>query len=328
MQIATPWIHAELTATQDLSPTIRQFEIAPRDGQVAVYEPGSHINIAVEVNGRPDVRSYSLVGLPDQVRRCYRIAVKKVDPSRGGSAALHDLLPGATVRITPPRNHFPLQFDAGHYLLVAGGIGVTPMIGMAQALMQRGADVRMLYAARNRRELVFIRELAALLGDRLQVFVSEEGARLDLSAALATLPAGTDVYFCGPARLLADLRAVWDASGRPQTGLRFETFGSGGLQAAESFWVKVPRLGLEITVSQGQSMLDALEAAGVEVMSECRRGECGLCAVDVVKVEGALDHRDVFLSETQKRENNRVCACVSRAVQGGVIIDTAWRAEQ
>lgn len=330
MQIATPWVHAELVATQDLSPTIRLFEFTPREGQVAAYEPGSHINIAVEVNGRADVRSYSLVGLPD--RRSYRIAVKKVDPSRGGSVALHELLPGTTVKITPPRNHFPLQFDAGRYLLVAGGIGVTPMLGMAQALVQRGADVRMLYAARNRSELVFIRELETLLGDRLQVFVSEEGRRLDIPAVLATLPprssGETDVYFCGPARLLSDLRAAWEAGGRSPTALRFETFGSGGLQVAESFWVKVPRLGLEITVPQSQSMLDALEAAGVEVMSECRRGECGLCAVDVVAVEGALDHRDVFLSETQKRENNRVCACVSRAVHGGVVIDTSWRPEQ
>lgn len=326
MQIATPWIQAELTATQDLSPTIRLFEFVPREGGAMAYEPGSHINIAVEVNGRADVRSYSLVGLPD--RRCYRIAVKKVDPSRGGSVALHDLRPGATVRITPPRNHFPLQFDAGRYLLVAGGIGITPMLGMAQALLQRGADVRMLYAARSRRELVFIHELEALLGDRLQVFVSEEGRRLDMPAVLATLPAETDVYFCGPARLLSDLRAAWETVGRSPTALRFETFGSGGLQAAESFWVKVPRLGLEITVPQSQSMLDALEAAGVEVMSECRRGECGLCAVDVVAVEGELDHRDVFLSETQKRENNRVCACVSRAVHGGVVIDTSWRPEQ
>lgn len=326
MQIATPWIQADLVATRDLSPTIRLFEIAPRDGQAAVYEPGSHINIAVEVNGRADVRSYSLVGLPD--RRCYRIAVKKVEQSRGGSAALHKQLSGATVRITPPCNHFSLQFDAGRYLLVAGGIGITPMLGMAQALLQRGADVRMLYAARSRQELVFIRELETLLGDRLQVFVSDEGRRLDMPAALAALPADTDVYFCGPARLLSELRTAWTASGRSPTALRFETFGSGGLQAAESFWVKVPRLGLEITVPQSQSMLDALEAAGVEVMSECRRGECGLCAVDVVAVEGALDHRDVFLSETQKRENNRVCACVSRAVHGGVVIDTSWRPEQ
>lgn len=326
MQIATPWIQADLIAMQDLSPTIRLFEFTPREGQVAAYEPGSHINIAVEVNGRPDVRSYSLVGLPN--RRGYRIAVKKVDPSRGGSAALHELLPGAAVKITPPRNHFPLQFDSGRYLLIAGGIGITPLVGMAQALVQRGADVRMLYAARSRHELVFIHELEALLGDRLQVFVSDEGRRLDLTAVLAALPADTDVYFCGPARLLSELRAVWTESGRPQTSLRFETFGSGGLQASESFWVKVPRLGLEITVPQSQSMLDALEAAGVEVMSECRRGECGLCAVDVMAVEGTLDHRDVFLSETQKRENHRVCACVSRAVHGGVVIDTSWRPEQ
>jgi len=92
--------------------------------------------------------------------------------------------------------------------------------------------------------------------------------------------------------------------------------------------VRVPRLGVEVAVPAGCSMLDALDAAGVDIMSECRRGECGLCAVDVVALEGEIDHRDVFLSEHQKRENNRICACVSRAVRGGVVIDTSWRAGQ
>jgi ferredoxin-NADP reductase len=325
MHIASPWINAELSAIRDLGPDIRLFEIAPEDG-IVTYEPGAHINIAVEVNGRQDIRSYSLIGLPD--RQGYRIAVKKVSPSRGGSAALHNLLPGAALKITAPRNHFPLQFGAASYLLIAGGIGITPLVGMAQSLVRQGADVRMLYAVRSRNEAAFAGELQALLGDRLQMYVSDEGSRLDLEAALRALPPDTDIYFCGPARMLAGLRTAMAAVGVQPAALRFETFGSGGLQANEEFWVKVPRLGLELAVPEGQSMLDALEAAGIEVMSECRRGECGLCTVDVLSVEGALDHRDVFLSEHQKQQNQRICACVSRAVQGGVIIDTAWRAEQ
>lgn len=325
MQIASPWINAELVSTRDLGPDIRLFEIVPEKGAVA-YEPGAHITLAIDVNGRPGTRSYSLVGLPDP--RSYRIAVKRVSPSRGGSAAMHNLLPGAALRIMAPRNHFPLQFGAARYLLIAGGIGVTPMVGMAQSLVRQGADVSMLYAARSRCEMVFTDLLEPLLGNRLRLFASGEGRRLDLDAALRDLPADTDIYFCGPARMLAGLRAAMQKGGLNAATLRFETFGSGGLQANEGFWVRVPRLGLELVVPESQSMLDALEAAGVEVMSECRRGECGLCAVDVVAVEGQLDHRDVFLSEHQKQEGSRVCACVSRAVQGGVVIDTAWRADQ
>lgn len=319
------WMDAELVATRDYGPDIRLFEIAPA-GRVTAYEPGSHINIAVDIAGQADVRSYSLVGLPR--RGVYRIAVRHVQPSRGGSAWLHNLLPGARLRITSPRNHFPLQHGASSYLLIAGGIGITPLLGMAQALQQCGADVRLLYAARRRRDMALTAEIESALGDRASFFISEDGNRLDLQAALSSLPADGDVYFCGPARMLRGLQEAMAALGRPQASLRFETFGSGGLKPEESFWVRIPRLGVEVTVPPGRSMLDALDAAGVEVMSECRRGECGLCAVDVMALEGEIDHRDVFLSDHQKRENNRICACVSRAVHGGLVIDTAWRADQ
>jgi vanillate O-demethylase ferredoxin subunit len=319
------WIDAELSATHDLTPDIRMLEIAPAAG-VARYEPGSHINIAVEIAGQTAVRSYSLVGLPRRSR--YRIAVKRVANSRGGSAWLHNLLPGARLRITTPRNHFPLQHGASRYLLIAGGIGITPLLGMAQTLRQRGADIRLLYAVRSRRDIALADEIAASLGDAASVFVSTDGGRLDLSRALAEFAPDGDVYFCGPARMLQALQAAMAALKRPISGLRFETFGSGGLHPEESFWVRVPRLGVEVAVQPGCSMLDALDAAGVDIMSECRRGECGLCAVDVVALEGEIDHRDVFLSEHQKRENNRICACVSRAVRGGVVIDTSWRPGQ
>jgi ferredoxin-NADP reductase len=319
------WMDAELVSTRDFGPDIRMFEIAPKHG-VVPYEPGSHINLAVDIGGRRDVRSYSLVGLPR--RNVYRIAVKRVAPSRGGSVWLHNLLPGARLQVTSPRNHFPLQHGASRYLLIAGGIGITPLLGMAQVLKQRGADFHLLYAARSQREIACGQELKETLSDRVSLFVSEEGNRLDLQQVLADFPADGDIYFCGPARLLNALRETMTALNRPLTNLRFETFGSGGLQPNEPFWVRVPRLGVEVAVPEGQSMLDALEAAGVEVMAECRRGECGLCAVDVMALEGDIDNRDVFLSEHQKRENTRICACVSRAVHGGIVIDTAWRADQ
>jgi ferredoxin-NADP reductase len=319
------WMDAELVGTRDYGPDIRLFEIAPEGGTVA-YEPGSHINIAVEIAGQLDVRAYSLVGLPR--RGVYRIAVKHVQPSRGGSDWLHSLLPGVRLRITAPRNHFPLQHGASSYLLIAGGIGITPLLGMAQVLKRRGADVRLLYAVQRRRDLALAAEIEATLGEQASFFISEDGNRLDLQAALAGFPADGDLYFCGPARMLQGLREAMAALGRPQGNLRFETFGSGGLRPEESFWVRIPRLGVEVTVPPGRSMLDALDAAGIEVMSECRRGECGLCTVDVMELQGEIDHRDVFLSDHQKRENSRICACVSRAVQGGVVIDTSWRPGQ
>ncbi|WP_207482819.1 2Fe-2S iron-sulfur cluster-binding protein, partial [Arenibaculum pallidiluteum] len=136
---------------------------------------------------------------------------------------------------------------------------------------------------------------------------------------------GGELYVCGPIGLLEAARRAWQDSGRPVDGLRFETFGSSGRHAAEAFRVCIPRLGREVEVPRNQSMLEALEAAGVEMIYDCRRGECGLCAVRILEVEGEIDHRDVFFSERQKAANQHMCTCVSRAVRGAVTIDTADR---
>ena len=175
--------------------------------------------------------------------------------------------------------------------------------------------------------MAFADRLSALLGDRLSLHASDEGRRLDVEAAIAGLDAEASVMVCGPLRLLDAVRAAWAAAGRPASRLRYETFGSSGRFAPEPFRVIVPRHGLEIVVPETKTLLDALEEAGVEMIHDCRRGECGLCTVDVVEVEGEIDHRDVFFSDAQKRENAKLCACVSRAVGGSIVIDTAYRGD-
>jgi len=127
--------------------------------------------------------------------------------------------------------------------------------------------------------------------------------------------------------MLDAARAAWQRAGRAANLLRFETFGSSGARASESFWVRLPRHGLRIEVPPERSLLDVLEENGVQTLSDCRRGECGLCAVDIVSVDGEVDHRDVFLSASEKRSNERLCACVSRISGGGVVLDSAYRAD-
>ena len=124
--------------------------------------------------------------------------------------------------------------------------------------------------------------------------------------------------------MLEALKRAWQAAGRPIADLRFETFGSSGRLATQSFEVRIPRHDLTITVPADCTLLDALDAAGVQTLSDCRRGECGLCAMDVLAIDGEIDHRDVFLAEHEKHEGRRICACVSRAV-GTLTIDSAWR---
>ncbi|WP_298955385.1 PDR/VanB family oxidoreductase [uncultured Methylobacterium sp.] len=322
MAPVTDWRPARLHAIRDLTPDIRLFEIAP-EGGFAPPAPGSHVTVAVTIGGRPDARSYSTVG-PCADGLC-RIAVKRLPDSRGGSAWMHGLAPGARLTLAGPRNHFPLGRGRPGYLLVAGGIGITPIYGMALALAASGAPVRLLYAARRRADLAFADELRARLGERLALFVDEEGGRIDLPAEIAALAPGGEAYVCGPIGLLEAAKRAWAASGRPVEGLRFETFGNSGRYATEPFTVRIPRLGREIVVARNQTMLEALEAAGVGMIFDCRRGECGLCTVRILSAEGVVDHRDVFFSDGQKAANTHLCTCVSRAAGGSLTIDTADR---
>jgi vanillate O-demethylase ferredoxin subunit len=313
---------ATVRAVRPLSDSVREIELVPDSGPLP-WTVGSHLQVQVPIEGHHDWRSYSLVGLPD--RTAYRIAVKRVDASRGGSRAMWQLESGHRVTLIAPANHFELSYAAPQSLLVAGGIGITPLLGMALALAARGHHVSMAYAARTRDALVYEPELRSALGVRLHTFVSDDGQRLAFEPLLRDLHAQAQMLVCGPLPLLHAAQQAWAAAGRPLSLLRFETFGASGEQPAQSFWVRLPRHGLEIVVPPGCSLLDALESHGVPLLADCRRGECGLCALDVLQVEGALDHRDVFFTDDQKRSGRRMCTCVSRVVGGGVVLDTDWR---
>ncbi len=301
---------------------VRMFELEPAGG-VSAYPLGSHIEVQVRIAGLEDVRCYSLVGEQPEAG-AYRIAVRWVVDSRGGSRYLWSVEPGATLAISQPRSHFHLTPDCPEYLLVAGGIGVTPLFGMAQALARRGARFRMLYAGRERAQMAFVPELSALLGDRLTLFVRGEGDVLNLDAELKHLHPDAEIYVCGPIRLMEAARRALCAAGRPPARLRIETFGSSGHGAAVPFEVAVRDHRRALTVRREQSLLDALVAAGIDVPGHCRRGECGVCAVQVLEVDGEIDHRDVFLSDAERAERQLICPCVSR-VQGRIAIDTGYR---
>lgn len=324
MKSSTTWHPAHIRAQRDLSPTVREFEIRP-EGGAKPWTVGSHLKVRVLVDGREETRSYSLVGQHEPAG--YRIAVKLAPQGHGGSRHMWRLQDGDELMVGEPDNHFELSFNAPQYLLVAGGIGITPLVGMAQMLAARGADVQMRYAARSAAELVYADGLRALLGERLQTRCSDAGQRLDLKDEVAHLAPGALMLVCGPIGLLDAARAAWAEAGRPVADLRFETFGNSGHREAQAFWVEIPRHRLRIEVPANRSLLDVLTEAGVETLSDCCRGECGLCAMDVLSVQGEIDHRDVFLSTHERSVNQRLCACVSRVSGGGVVLDTAYRAD-
>lgn len=316
------WIGARLRATRDLTSDVRLFEIEP-EREFAAATPGSHIDVVVLIEGRPQVRSYSLVG-PCNDGIC-RIAVKRLASSRGGSAGMWRLQTGDRMTISSPSNSFELSHGRKEYLLMAGGIGITPIYTMALALAQAGANIRVLYAARTRADLALADELARRIGDRLSLFVDEEGQAIDIAREIARLDPRGELYVCGPFGMLEAVKRHWHEAGKPAAQLRYETFGTGGSFAAAPFKVGIPRLGLEIDVPANQSMLEALEDAGVDMIFGCRRGECGLCVLPILQAPATMDHRDVFFSPEERAANEKLCTCVSRAAGGCIIVDTPDR---
>ena len=270
------WHLATVRQHRDLTPTVREFELRP-EGGVRPWSVGGHLNVQVLANGREETRSYSLVGPPHGVgaAEVYRIAVKLAQPGRGGSRHRWSLETGAELRVSEPANHFELPLGATQYLLVAGGIGITPIVGMAQQLSARGADVRMLYAARETQELAFADVLRGALGNKLQTFVDAQAQRIEIAGHIAALHPQALLLICGPMPLLDAVRAAWAVAGRPPANLRFETFGNTGTLASEAFWVELPRHGLKLEVPADRTLLDVLTEAGIEALFDCQRGKCG-----------------------------------------------------
>jgi ferredoxin-NADP reductase len=308
-------------ATRELTPDIRMIELAPDEG-FAPPSPGSHIDFSVMIGERPDVRSYSVVGpCADGI---YRIAVKRLEASRGGSAYMWSLAPGARIAHSAPANHFSLSPGRPEYLLIAGGIGITPIFSHALALARAGARFRLIYACRAKTGLALADELREHIGDRLEIALSERG-RVDIASEIDRLDPRGELYVCGPIGMLEAAKHCWKAAGRPVDLLRFETFGASGRYPSSAFTIRVPRLGREIAVPANKSMLEALEEAGVDMIFDCRRGECGLCALPILEVDGIVDHRDVFFSDAEKAANAKLCTCVSRVYGRAISLDTADR---
>ena len=293
------------------------FEFVRPDGAVLpAATAGAHIDLHLP-NGL--TRSYSLLRAHEAPER-YLVGVKRDPHSRGGSRYMHEQLRvGSIVPVSAPRNHFPLEETAGHTVLIAGGIGITPVWCMAQRLQAIGASWELWYACRTRAEMAFLPELARF-GERVRLHVDEEaGGVLDLAAVAARATAGTHFYCCGPAPMLSAYEAATAAL--PPGTVHLERFGATQpVQASGGgFVVQLARTGVELAVPEGATLLEVLTANGVAIDSSCQAGICGCCEVRVL--EGEVDHRDEVLSASQRAANNAMMACCSRAKGERLVID-------
>lgn len=283
----------------------------PGGATLPAWEPGAHLTLTLA----PGLsREYSLCG-DSRDRSQWTVAVLHEPRSRGGSSFVHQQLRvGDLVEVDGPRNDFPLE-PAGAYLLVAGGIGITPIKAMAERLTEDGADYSLLYCGRTRGGMAFLPDLGRLAGPRLTVHCDDEqGGPPDLEAVLSARSPGTAVYCCGPGPLLdAVLARVADAHierfrAEPQSG-----------DAGAAFDVVCTGTGTRVHVPADVSIVDALEGAGITVPTSCREGICGTCETKVV--DGTPDHRDLLLSEDEKRRGQTMLLCVSRSHSPELLLD-------
>jgi vanillate O-demethylase ferredoxin subunit len=306
-----------------LTPHVREWVLRACDGRALPYwDAGAHIEVHLSDDARGTlVRHYSLVGCLDDHPGCYRIAVKRHDRGRV-SAALHaHAVAGTRLRISHPKNHFPLDHRDAHSLLIAGGIGVTPIMPMVRSLVQRRRSFEVLYVGREPGEMAYLDALRRLAGPCLQVHTTEAGMRPHFAALLSRQPAATRVYACGPQAMNGAIASAAGQLGWAENRVLSEHFTAGVRADDRAFDVELRRSGRMVHVGAGASILDALCAAGADVLWDCRRGECGLCVQQVLSADGPIDHRDRCLSDTERAAADALCICVSRLRGTRLVID-------
>jgi len=312
-----------------LNPLIKQFKLRAADGAVLpAFTAGAHIRIEVTLgDGKKDWRHYSLINFAAQTGATdapteYVIAVRKEDDGRGGSRFMHERLnEGDTVTIEVPKNDFPLHTGPGGTVLLAGGIGITPLASMATRRRAEGLPVRLHYAGRSRDLMAFLPELQTVLGDDLRVHAdTEQGGPFDIGALLDGFPASDRLYVCGPKVMLDAVLAQTQARGWTHDRVHFELFTTPVVEEGDHpFEVELAQSGQRFTVPADQSILDCLIEHGCDPMFDCKRGECGVCATPVI--DGEIDHRDYVLTAREKAEGNVMQICISRAKGQRLILD-------
>jgi vanillate O-demethylase ferredoxin subunit len=315
-------MRVKLVRKLPLAADICGFELADPEGRaLPPFSAGAHVDVLL---GPGLVRQYSLCNNPEDRHR-YLIGVLLDPHSRGGSAAMHALAEGTELEIGEPKNHFPLAAEAGHSLLIAGGIGVTPILCMAERLAHLGASFEMHYCTRSPERTAFLDRLSRPdLAERVRVYHDSEPAdrRIDLAGLLASPKPETHLYVCGPGGFIDLVLGLARAAGWAEERLHREYFAAPAAASAggdRPFQVKLSSSGQVVDVAAGQSVIEALAGAGIDILTSCEQGVCGTCLTRVL--EGVPEHRDVYLTDAEKAANDQFLPCCSRSRSPLLVLD-------
>lgn len=312
-----------IAGVRQLAPRVRAYELRRADGgELPPVSSGAHLRVPVRLpDGREETRSYSIATAIG--RDSYEIAVLRDDNGGGGSAAVHrDYTLGTVLRCQPPKNTFSLHQDSRPSVLIAGGIGITPLKAMAATLHNRQRPFHLYYSAASPADMAYRSELAAELGAGVSFYFSRGGSarRLDLDLVFDQAPSDAVFYVCGPARLINAAVAAATARGIAPERVHYEHFDAPGLREDDRpIEIRLARAGKTLQVAADQTVLDAVLAAGVGAWSDCRVGTCGTCAIKVI--DGTPDHRDSVLTEAEREHAGLMCPCVSRAKTASLVLD-------
>lgn len=304
-------IQLRLEAEQIISMVLRD----PAGARLPEWAPGAHLALTLP-SGL--VRQYSLCGPLDDPYT-YTVAVLKVDEGRGGSREIHEKVRvGDLIEVAEPRNNFALE-PAPHYLFLAGGIGITPIVAMIDAVRAaQESTYRLIYGARTRAAFAFTDRLTDTASGSVELRAHDESGVPDIAGAMADCPPGTRVYCCGPAAMLSAVQEI--GAGFPDLTVHFERFSADPAQAPAatgedtSFTVELARTGVTVTVGKDESVLEAVLAVAPDTPYSCESGFCGTCETKVLA--GEVDHRDSLLTEAEQVTNCTMMICVSRARNG------------
>ena len=295
------------------TPDIKSFELAAKDGA----DLPAFVDVITEGGLR---RSYSIASDPTE-RNHYTLGVLREPKSRGGSSWMHAISQGDTISITPPENLFPLADGNGPHILIAGGIGITPMLAMARVLKARGAAFHLHYCTRSAEQTAFLDMAKSVAGDNLTLHHDggDPSKGMDLAATLKDQPSGAHLYICGPGGLIT---AVRDASAHwSDDSVHFELFAAAPTNADwknEAFDIYLSRRRLDLTVPADRTILEVIRAEGIALDSSCEQGFCSTCQVRLIS--GEAEHRDQILSAEEKAKGDKILTCISRAKPGEKLV--------